>query len=87
MKNCYIISYDLIEGSNYEKLIETIKAYKIWAHLTQSTWAIVTEVSASQIRDDLLSLIGDGKIIVIKSGSESAWTNLLARSEWLKKYL
>lgn len=86
-KRCYIISYDVAEGDDY-RIIEAIKEYGTWAHLTKSTWAIVTEQRPKQIRDKLIRLLPDkSRLFVIRSGSFAAWRNVMSSSEWLKKHL
>jgi hypothetical protein len=85
----YIISYDLSNNRDYESLYEAIKAYGTWAHITESTWAVVSSnSSAVDIRDDLKRTIdSDDKLFVIKSGIEAAWVNVICRNEWLKENL
>lgn len=88
MKNCYIVSYDLASGGDYERLYNAIKEYGIWAHITESTWAVVTEYSAVQVRDDIEQHLSEGsRIFVVKSGVEAAWQNVICRNDWLKKHL
>lgn len=81
--------YDLREpGGNYTKLHEAIKSYGIWAKITESSWAIVTDSNAREIRDYLrLYIDSNDRLFVIKSGHNSAWRNVIASSEWLKKHL
>lgn len=86
-KRCYIISYDVAEGGDYS-IIEAIKKFGTWAHITKSTWAIVTDQRPKQIRDSLIKLMPDkSRLFVIRSGSFAAWRNVMCRSEWLKQYL
>jgi hypothetical protein len=85
---CFIISYDLPEGSDYDALISAIKAYGVWAHITMSTWAVVTEDNARTVRDELGALVPAGsRIIVVKSGVQAAWRNVICSNEWLKRNL
>lgn len=85
---CYIISYDLVNQRNYEELWEAIKKYPGWAKITESTWAVKTEHSAKQIRDDLSQFLDqDDRVFVIKSGIEAAWRNCICRNEWLQNNL
>ena len=85
---CYIISYDLIKERDYETLYEAIKSYGNWAHITESTWAIITDKSAKEVRDHLVESIDeDDKLIVVESGGEAAWRNASCNNEWLKKNL
>ena len=88
-EHCYIISYDLCKPDrNYDSLIKVIKQYPIWGRLTESTWAVVTTDSASDIRDLLMKYIDDDdKLIVIRSGRFAAWTKCLADSNWIKENL
>jgi hypothetical protein len=90
MKKTFIISYDLAEGSSvdYQELFQAIKSYGTWAKITQSTWAVVTEKKATEVRDHILEYLPENsRIFVIKSGSIAAWRYTICRSEWLKKNL
>jgi hypothetical protein len=85
---CFIISYDLTEGADYDGLAEAIKAYGTWAHITQSTWAVVTSDSAKDVRDYLLQFMPEGsRLFVARSGHQSAWVNVICRSAWLKEHV
>ncbi len=87
-KHCYIISYDLGEGGDYGALFEAIKSYRTWAHITESMWAVVSSKSAEEIRDHLYkSLPSESRLIVIRSGVESAWYNVICRDSWLQENL
>jgi len=82
---CYIISYDLVSDRDYESLYKAIKSYGTWAHITESTWAVVTNQNATQIRDYLLKFVdADDRIFVVRSGSAAAWKNVICKNEWLK---
>lgn len=82
----FIISYDLPDGSDYQPIIDRIKQYGTWAHVTLSTWAIVTEDSATIIRDTLGALIPEGgRLMVVKSSNTAAWKNVLCTNDWLQK--
>lgn len=85
----YIITYDLrAPGRNYEAVYSKLKSYGIWARITESTWAVVTDQSAVQVRDALIALTDpNDRIFVIKSGVEAAWRNARCKSEWLKNRL
>lgn len=82
----YVISYDLPEGSDYQQLIDRIKQYGTWAHITLSTWAVVTEDSATTIRDTLKSYIPEGgRLLVVQTAHIAAWNNAMCTNEWLQK--
>ena len=51
----YSISYDLkTPGRDYNSLIDAIKSYGIWWHQTDSVWIILTEDTATGVRDNLI---------------------------------
>ncbi len=78
----------MAEGGDYDALFQAIKDYGTWAHITESTWAVVTGFSAKEVRDDLAKYFPRGsRLFVVKSGVEAAWKNVIARNEWLKKHL
>lgn len=88
MERCYIISYDLRSTRNYDSLYGAIKSYGTWAHILESTWAIVTSKSAGEIRDHLMNFLDeDDRIFVIRSGAEAAWRGIECSSDWLKRNL
>ena len=86
---CFLIIYELrTPGRNYEALYNTIKAYGTWAKITDGAWAIVTDSTATQIRDRLVQFIDStDRIFVIKSGHYSAWRNVIGSNDWFKKHL
>ena len=85
---CYIISYDLRKDRDYESLYTAIQSYSKWAHITDSTWAVVTTKSAVEIRDHLGSVMdGDDRLFVVKSGVEAAWRNSRCNNTWLQDNL
>ena len=83
--HCFIVSYDLCQpGRNYDELYAAIKSYYNWGKLTESTWAIVSNMNHVQIRDHLLRYIDpNDRLIVIKGGNSAAWNKLLANNQWL----
>jgi hypothetical protein len=88
MKRTYIITYQLGKNSNETAIIKYLKDSDGWARITDNTWAIVTTQKAKEIRDKILAHKGDGgRIFVIKSGKESAWSNTRGRNEWFKNNL
>nr|MBC7613926.1 CRISPR-associated protein Cas2 [Pseudopedobacter sp.] len=90
MKKTFIISYDVTKGYSfdYKQISDYFKAYGTWAKITESTWAIVTDKKATEVRDEIVSLLPvDSRVFVIKSGTIGAWRNTIGRSEWLKKHL
>ncbi|PZV37084.1 SinR family protein [Mesorhizobium kowhaii] len=91
----YMIGYDLNrEGENYSKKDAALRKHikekypTYWAHL-DSTFIVVTDLSAKQIRDDLLPFIDDNdELLVAKLSGEGAWRGFSeSGSKWLKDHL
>lgn len=90
MTRIYLVSYDLRQpGRNYTALYDAIKSYDGWAHVMESTWAITTTMSATQVRDHLMSKMdANDRLIVSRQSGEAAWNNLVPDvSNWLKTNL
>jgi len=87
--HCYIVIYDnCTPRFDYTALESNIKNFYSWGRLTDNTWAIVTSLSAADIRNNLKEHLGENdKLIVIKSGCSAAWTKVFANDFWLKENL
>ena len=88
----YLIGYDLHnskETDEYAKLEEAIKDFGTWWHHLDSTWVIVTELTAVQVRDKLKVHIKNGdELLVTKASREAAWAGFSDKgSTWLKEHL
>lgn len=88
MKRCYIISFDLQPNRTYLNFREAIKSYGTWARITESTFAVVTELNAKDVRDHLIQYLNpDDRIFVMKTSGRLAWRNAIAGQDWMKKFL
>jgi len=85
----YIVSYELKQPRReYVEFISAIKSYDDWAQLLDSSWAIVSDRSAVEIRDHLWELLDpDDGIFVIESGHEAAWQDVRCDNQWLRDKL
>ena len=84
----YIITYDLRKVRDYSSLYNALKSYGTWAKITESSWAIVTDQTAIQVRDFLLKFMdGDDRLFVVKYGGAAAWQNVIAKNEWFHQHL
>lgn len=88
-EHCFIISYDLCQPNrDYSSLYNAIKAFGTWGRLTESTWAIVSSRTCSEIRDYLMRFIDNNdRLIVLLCGRHAAWTKLIANNSWVKENL
>jgi hypothetical protein len=86
----YVIGYDLhpTKGETYDELIAAIKALGSWWHCLDSTWLIISNLSAVQIRDALWPHMkaDDQPLAVAYAPPNSAWRGFTGDCEtWLKK--
>jgi RNase P/RNase MRP subunit p30 len=89
MRQSYFVSYDLRgreeSSERYPELIDAIKGYGYWGKLMLSTWIVVTEQSAEEIRNHLEPFLQkDDRIFVGPVGKPAAWRNLIADNDWMK---
>ena len=87
-----LISYDLnAAGQDYQTLIDRIKALgSDWWHCLDSTWIVVTSLTAVQVRDVLAHLIdrNDELLVVDISAAPAAWAGFNAEcGGWLQRNL
>jgi hypothetical protein len=88
----FAIGYDLhpSRGETYDELIGAIKRVgSTWWHHLDSTWVVVSDKTAEQIRDSLLShLKSDDQLLVVLLSGEGAWFGFNDKgSSWLKSNL
>lgn len=87
---CYIVTFELTESSRLPALKEALKSFAGYCPLNATSWAILSDKKASEVRDQLMTVLGAGdRLFVIRSGSEGAWRNSYGEknNEWLKKNL
>lgn len=86
----YMVGYDLRKpGQDYTDLIEAIKEYRTWWHHLDSTWIIVTDDTAADVRDNLAQHIdSNDELLVASIGAPAAWIGFAQNgSDWLLKKL
>lgn len=85
---CFIITYEVIKDEHLQPILNVIKSYQINIQICETTWAVVTNEEATDIRDKLKEVItSEDRIFVIKSGAEAGWANVICEKSWLHKYL
>ncbi len=85
----FIVSYELKQPrKHYVDLILALKSYERWAQILDSTWAVVSNQSAAEIRDELWDMLDpDDGIFVLESGREAAWQDVRCENKWLRDHL
>jgi hypothetical protein len=87
--SCYIVMWQVAIPANREKIVGALKTFKAYCPITQTSWAVMSDKKAAEIRDQLVALLpASDRLFVVRSGTESAWKNLPpANTDWLKKNL
>lgn len=85
----FIVSYELKQPrEHYVDLILALKSYERSAQILESTWAVVSDKTAAEIRDELWDLLDpDDGIFVLESAREAAWQDVRCENQWLRDYL
>ena len=86
----YIISYDLNKpGQDYAGLYDALKTEKSWWHHLDSTWCVVSDKTAAQLRDKLQAKMdANDALLVVKSAGEAGWFGFNQKgSNWLRDNL
>ena len=84
----YIITAETTNAATYEKLYGAVKSYGTWARITEWSWAVVSDKKSTEVRDHLEQYLARGdRLLVVRSGTESAWGNVRCNSEWLQEHL
>lgn len=74
--NTLLVGYDLNRpGQNYTELIKYLKSQGTWWHYLDSTWLIVTSISASELRDEIKRLVDSGDEVLVLSVKGDAWVS------------
>lgn len=86
-----LIGYDLNSpGKDYADLITRIKNHGAWWHHLDSTWLIVTDLTAKQMRDDLSAYVDSNDELLVIDVSDDSWagTGFQPRAyDWLTNNL
>jgi hypothetical protein len=89
----HLIGYDIhpSKGETYDDLFSGIKAIGAWWHHLDSTWLVISDLTAVQIRDRLkahLPASDDQLLVLTVSGDAGAWWGFNdSGSQWLKANL
>lgn len=86
----YIVSYDLSEpNQRYDELISLIKKDGKWARLGFSSYLVVSDATAVELRDRYkTALDGNDKLYVGQVKTPAAWCGMSDRvSQWIKENL
>lgn len=86
----YMVSYDLGKpGRDYDGLTKYLEGFGTYWHNLESTWLIVTDKTAGEVRDGASSFLDSSdKLLVAQVRTPGAWRGFgKSGSDWLMKYL
>jgi len=89
MSNVYVVSYDLKGPSaKYSEMYELLKGQKSWWHYLASTWLVASDLTATELRDEILPFTqkGDRLLVVPLTAGYSGWLPAKAW-KWIKRHL
>ena len=74
----YVISYDLNKQKNYPALYGAIKSFGTWCHPMDSTWLVVSDWDAVQVRNHIWAAMDrDDTLLVTRvQKGDSAWAGM-----------
>ena len=86
---CFIVTYELKQPRHhYVDFIDKLKSYEQWSQILEATWAVVTDQTAAEIRDELWELLDpDDGILILESSREAAWQDVRCENQWLHDHL
>ena len=86
----YIVTYDLGQPTQrYDELLTLIKDCPRWARLSQSSYLVVSDMTAVELRDKFKTVLdGNDRLYVGAVKTPAAWTGMPeVVTGWIKKEL
>ena len=86
---CYVVTFEPIGIGALAAIQEKLKTTNYYCPINAHSWAVVTQMTAVQLRDLLSNAAPASRIFVVRSGTEAAWRNTygVKYDEWLKTNL
>jgi hypothetical protein len=83
----FVVSYDLIQGKDYERLIDELKLLKAQKSLL-SFWFVEADATAQGLKDHLGQFIdSDDRLVVVQFVGRPAYTMALkGTNDWIKAH-
>jgi len=80
----YLISYEIQSEHTRTIMDSLIRNLGEAMQITGTLWALKAEVSAKDLRDTLRDQVKTGdRLMIVKSGREAAWHNILGTNQWV----
>lgn len=89
--SCYIVTFQAAALQTRQAVREHLKTYGTYCAIHNTCWAVVTDKTAKEIRDEVGVLLKPtDRLFVVRSGTEGAWRNVVGATtagDWLKRNL
>lgn len=86
--NTYLVVFEIQDAEKIAAITAYFKSFLTWAKITDTCFAIVTDKTAREIRDELVRDFDQGdRIFISLSGHVAAWKNSRCTNKWLKENL
>jgi hypothetical protein len=86
----YLVLFQIAERANRDNMREGLRSFESYCPLTNTAWAIVSEKSAAELRNQLGKfVVKPDRLYILELGHSGAWRNAISEkhSEWLKANL
>ena len=85
---CYIVAFESGTPEGLKRIKERLKTFTGYCPITASCWAVLSDTTASAVREHIGNE-GNDRIFVVRSGTATSWVNSYGTkySEWLKTNL
>ena len=86
---CYLVSFEPVGPTASAAIRASLEPLPAYCPINAYCWAVLTDLTAVQLRDRLQAVAPSSRIFVVRSGTEAAWLNSYGpkNNEWLKKNL
>jgi hypothetical protein len=86
---CYVVTFEPIGVGALAAITQSLKSTNFYCPINAHSWAVVTEMTAAQLRDSLNAVAPTSRIFVVRSGTEAGWANSYGEkfNDWLKANL
>ena len=92
----FMVSYDLHQDEGYEKLTDALEKYPSYWHCLESTWLILSDDTATEIKKNLRQhILKDDRLLVMRygrpihgKGANASWVGFEDTcKDWLSTHL
>lgn len=85
--NSYLISFQLINDNDYQRVSDIIRRYPKWARIMNNVWIVKSDSKLVDIRENISSIVNTASILVMKINNNPWGTYSVDRevTNWMKE--